>query len=141
MEPFATTGDLEGRWREFSEAESSRAEALLAAASRLVRAEVPGIDARIPAELDRELVADVVCEMVQEVMSVPVPGVTQQSSSLGGVSISTSFSVAAGRLKLTAAQLRLLRPLTRRGQAGSISSLPASGVARAPGAEAVFTWH
>jgi hypothetical protein len=142
-EPFATTGDLEDRWEDLDEARTRRAEALLAAASRLVRKKVPGIDVRfdLPEDssdwLDRELVTDIVCEMVREVMSLPTPGATQQSSTVGSVSSSTSFGVAAGRLRLTRDQLEQLSPVVRRRGAASVSSLPAS-YERSPGAEGIY---
>lgn len=129
-EPFAVTGDLEKRWEPLDEQRTIRAEALLAAASRLVRKKVPGIDSRFDLPetdsdwLDRELVTDIVCEMVREVMSLPTPGATQQSSTVGSVSSSTSFGVAAGRLRLTRDQLEQLSPVVRRGRVGSTSSLP-----------------
>lgn len=142
-EPFATSGDLEDRWEDLDEARTRRAEALLAAASRLVRKKVPGIDSRfdLPEDnsdwLDRELVADIVCEMVREVMSLPTPGATQQSSTVGSVSSSTSFGVAAGRLRLTRDQLEQLSVKPKRARVGSTSSLPAS-YGRAAGAEGIY---
>lgn len=129
-EPFATSGDLEDRWQDLDARQTRRADALLAAASRRIRAKFSTIDARaaLPAEdpdrVDPELLADIVCEMVREVMGGPPPGGTQQSASVGSVSTSTSFAADSGRLYISKATIELLTPAITRTRASSTSSLP-----------------
>ena len=118
-ESFATSGDYEARWGKTDD--DGQVVVLLGAASRLVRNRVKGIDART--DLDPDLIADIVCVMVREVVTGPTPGATSQSQSLGGVSTSTSYAGSAGRLRLTDAQLEILLP-SKRSRASSTSSLP-----------------
>lgn len=146
-EPFATAGDLSGRYPVNIEddLDSDRAEMLLGAASRIVRQKISGIDTRTalplddPSWLDPELITDVVCEMVWTALSAPAPGATQQTQSVGGVSVSTTFEYAAGRLRLTKAQKDLLLPSRARARAGQVDTLPPVPV-REPGTEMPAGW-
>ncbi|MDO5500957.1 MAG: Gp19/Gp15/Gp42 family protein [Propionibacteriaceae bacterium] len=114
LEPFADTVTLEAAWRPLSEAETQRATYLLAKASRELRALAPTIDARIEAgSLDPDLVADVVCAMVQRVMEsaevqLPVPGLETWQTSVGPFQDSFKFSSPTGNMYLTKAEKRLL---------------------------------
>lgn len=69
MAALADPNDVAAGWRPLTSDELTRVGALLDRASRMVRALVPTVDARIASgTLDPELVADVVCNMVRRVL-------------------------------------------------------------------------
>ena len=73
-------------------------------------------DADARADLDPELVADVVCEMVwMAVSTAPLVGTPTEPG---------TFASVAGRLRLTKPQEQLLRPAHRRSRASYVSNLP-----------------
>lgn len=129
-EPFATSGDLERRYPvDLSDDEAStRATELLAAASRLVRQRFPGIDSRT--DLDTELLADVVCEMVwMAIATAPLVGTPTEPG---------TFQSVQGRLRLVKSQEVLLRFRRTGARASSVSNLPAAPQQRAPGTEGIY---
>lgn len=79
-------------------------------ASRYVRRECPGIDARIMAEkLEKEVVADIVCEMVTTAASSPAgPGVVSAQQAAGPFQATQRYINPAGDLYLSKKQRRLL---------------------------------
>lgn len=82
----------------------------LARASRYVRAEVAGVDARIESgRLDPNLVADIVCEMVKAAnVSTAGEGVNSIQRGAGPYQETTQFANPVGDLYLTKKQRRLL---------------------------------
>lgn len=97
---------------------ADRLEAELARAYRYLRAECPGIDARVelwftdrasPDALDPYLVADVVCEMVKSAAASPGgEGVSSVQQGAGPYQATQTFSNPVGDLYLTKKQKRLL---------------------------------
>jgi hypothetical protein len=140
MEPFAELGDLEDRWRKLSDSQGSRAITLLADASRLIRARVTDVDARIAAlELDPDLVRAITCDMVRRVLQGPADGSTSSTAQIGGTSVSSAGGVPGmGGLWLTRVELETLSPKKARGKAAAVSSLPPGYDTRAPGTETPY---
>lgn len=69
MAAYATSTDLQSRWRALTTAEQSQATTLLGDASTWIRAWIPSVDERITAGLlDSELVKIVACSMVKRAM-------------------------------------------------------------------------
>lgn len=111
LTPFATTDDLEARWRDLSAAEKTRAAVLIDDASSLIRALRPGIDADIDADLmDPNLPRAAVCSMVRRAMQAggALAGVTQVGQTTGPFSVQQTFSNPSGDLFLSAAEKKLL---------------------------------
>jgi Phage protein Gp19/Gp15/Gp42 len=136
-EPFAELGDLEDRWRKQNDSQSNRAITLLADASRLIRARVKDVDARIAdLSLDADLVRAIVCDMVRRVLQGPADGSTSSTAQIGGTSVSSAGGVPGmGGLWLTRAEYETLAPAKVRGRAGSQSSTPPDYGVREPGTE------
>jgi hypothetical protein len=112
-------------WRDLTEGEAARAALLLAKASRQIRAEFPSVDARILAgKLDPELVADVACDMVRRVLSVPTTQqpASQVQQSAGPFSFGVTLANPAGDMYLTKAERKKLSLSAQR--AGSVDMLP-----------------
>lgn len=109
-ESFAVVEDLEDRWRPLTPAERTRAGVLLGAASRRVRRQFPGTDARIAAgDLDPLEVVDVVAGMVKRVLLAgDTEGVTQRSETVGPFGYAQSFGNPMGDLYFTANDLATL---------------------------------
>lgn len=109
--PFADEAVLADGWRPLTDAEAIRAPVLLAKASRIVRSEIPSVDARILAEtLDQALVADVVCDMVRRVLAVPVDQqpASQVQQTAPGFSIGVTYSNPDGAMYMSKAERRRL---------------------------------
>lgn len=97
---------------------ADRLEEELARASRYVRRECPGIDVRVelfgvdpthPDAIDPDVVADVVCEMVQSASVSPGgPGVSSVQEGSGPFQQTTQFANPVGDLYLSRKQKRLL---------------------------------
>lgn len=118
-EAFATTEELAARWRPLSTSEKATAAVLLGDASAMIRAECPGIDARLvpvpPAtepELDPAIPRMVVCAVVKRAMlasaasdGAPVTAVQQTA---GPFSQSLTMANPTGDLYLTKAEKRML---------------------------------
>lgn len=85
--------------------------ARLERASRVVRAECPGIDERIAAgTLDPDVAADVVCEMVESAISSEAgPGVSSVQQGTGPFQETLTFSNPRGDLFLTSRHKRMLK--------------------------------
>jgi hypothetical protein len=115
--PFATVDDLVAFWRPLSVAEKSRAEALLVAASAVVRSEVDRVDERIADGcLDVQIPRWVVCQMTRRVMTsgTDQPAVSQQQGSIGSVSAGFTFANPTGDLYIAKTELRMLGALRQR---------------------------
>lgn len=90
----------------------------LARASRYVRRECPGIDARVSAHvldpsapdgLDPDVVADVVCEMVTSAAGSPAgPGIASAQTGAGPYQETLTYTNPVGDLYLSKKQRRLL---------------------------------
>lgn len=114
-EPFATTADLEARWRTLSTAEKATAGVLLADASNLIVEECPSANEvedgdavafnRRSAALKR-----IVCAMVKRAMLAPAdqPPMTQISMSAGPFSSGGTIANPTGDLYLTKSERRSL---------------------------------
>lgn len=102
MAVYATTADLEARWRPLSSSEGPIAETLLEDASLIVDSFKP--------DADPSKAKIVVCAMVKRAMAVPAggDGVTSISQAVGPFSRSTSFSNPMGNLYLTKVEKRML---------------------------------
>jgi hypothetical protein len=122
---FADAEELQVRWRPFtSDAERARAVALLGVASRLIRSQVPDVDARIAAgTLDPMLVGDVAVDVVRRAMVGGVPGAQQSSTTVDGVSQSYTYGNPMGNLYVTSDELRRIAR-SAGGRAFSISLIP-----------------
>lgn len=97
---YATVSDLQGRWPSLPATSEAQATVLLGAASRKLRAAVPGLDDLITAgTIEAELVTDVCCSMVKRAMVAgdAVDGVQQQSAG----PYSMTFANPTGDLYLT----------------------------------------
>lgn len=102
MDPFATAEHVAGLWRALTDDEATLADNYLAAASRIIRAEVSDIDDRIDAgTLDAELAGDVAVAMVLRVMKNP-NGVRQRSETYADFSFSETVdqAISSGLLYL-----------------------------------------
>jgi len=119
-EPFATYTDVEAVWRTLTEYEISRAEKLIEYASRKVRREFPGIDARIAAgSLDALDVEMVVVAMVKRaMMNSALEGVESQQQTAGPFAQTVRPSNPDGSLYFTKAELASLG--VRRAPMGTI---------------------
>ena len=107
-EPFATSSDLEQRWRAFGEMPSEDrelADTLLSDASQIIRDECPRWRETSP--LTRKIIA---CEMVKDVLSQSddAIGVSQSTETAGSFSQTYQYANPSGRLYLTSAQKRRL---------------------------------
>jgi hypothetical protein len=134
---YATTSDLEARWRPLTPAETATAEVLLEDASAQVRSEFPTLDATIAGgagidpnpDLARNATR-VVCAMVRRAMDAPEDGgfgVGSVQETTGPFSRSLSYSNPMGDLYLTKAERKLLGVGGGSGRlvAGSIDTAPA----------------
>ena len=112
MEPFATADYYETNFG----TPPDRVDALLARASRLVRAECPDVDDRIAdGVLDPDVVADIVCEMVQNVAAnaeAGAAGVESSSRQIGSgpfqMTQTAKFASPVGAMVLNRKHRRLL---------------------------------
>lgn len=125
MVAFAAAADLVSG-RALTDQELVDANVLLARASRYIRREFPGIDARITAgELTAEDVSDVVCAMVERALLNPRRGVESSSETIGPYAVTERYANAEGGLYLTAAERAVFsRKTSPSRRAFSISTLP-----------------
>jgi len=110
-EPFANAQDVADRWRPLSSDEQQTALTLLGDASAYVRAECPGIDARVTAAtLDPDLVKAVTCAMVKRAMvgGVDLAGVSNEQQTAGPFMRGLTYSNPLGDLYLTRQERRRL---------------------------------
>lgn len=107
--PLATIGDVAGQYGSLTPAQEGLTGWLLRAASQMVRARFPNIDAYLAAgSLDRDVVALAVTNMVLRVLRNP-GGL--RSETVGPFSRSWDTRVAAGLLVITDDELGMLTPL------------------------------
>lgn len=114
--PFATTDDLEQRWRPLNSDEQARAEVLLGDAAVRIRVACPGIDAKITAtapavpELDPDVPKIISCEMVKRAMLSPVDQapMSQTQETVGPFSRGGTYVNPTGDLYLTKAEKQML---------------------------------
>jgi hypothetical protein len=105
--PFASTGDIEARWRPLSDTEQYRAAMLLGDASELIRAKAVGVDERIAAGTTSAAVARMIAVgMVIRTLQNP-EGVVQKT--VGAVSVTLPTGRPA-TIALTEDELALLIP-------------------------------
>lgn len=114
--PFATTNDLEDRWRPLTADEANRATVLLGDASQLILDEdrLGTLDSLVDPP-SRTLVR-VVCDVVRRAMLTPIDtaAVTAMQQSAGPFALSATYSNPAGDLYLTRAERRALGFSTQR---------------------------
>jgi hypothetical protein len=138
---YATTSDLEARWRPLTDPEAATATVLLADASTQIRSEFPTLDILIAGDADADPVVPpnpdlarnatrVVCAMVRRAMDAPEDGgfgVGSIQETTGPFSRSLSYSNPMGDLYLTKAERKLLGVGGGSGRlvAGSIDTAPA----------------
>lgn len=112
MKAFATTEALAKRWRELSDVEKERAEALLMDASVIILTlcakhgvEIDGED-----ELQVQNLERIACEMVKRAMLAPVDQapMSQFSQTAGSYSESGTFVNPTGDLYITASERKSL---------------------------------
>jgi hypothetical protein len=116
MEPFATPEYYEKNFGPPPAKIADRLEAELARASRMVRAECPGIDDRIESfdaetgsGLDPDLVADVVCEMVKTANTTDADvGTTSTQQTAGPFQETIRYVNPVGDLYLSKKMRRIL---------------------------------
>lgn len=112
MEAYATTSDLEKRWRSLSDLEKPRAEVLLLDASVMVAKACA--DAGVTIDEDDELqtltMRSVVCEMVKRAMQQPTdkPSMTQWSQTAGPFTESGTYRNPDGDLFIKESELKRL---------------------------------
>lgn len=108
---FASTDDLEKRWRPLSPAEKDTATVLLEDASVEVRSVLrrAGIDYEAPA-FDEDAAKIVVCGMVKRgmVAADSTPGVTTEQETTGPFSRSFTYANPTGDLYMTKRERQLL---------------------------------
>ena len=111
MEPFADAEYFhDGEFSAPTGTSDTRLLKNLERASRTLRAEVPDLDARIQAgTLDPDLVADVVCEMVESALaSQNGPGLESLQQGAGPFQRTLKFANPRGDMYVTAKHKRLL---------------------------------
>lgn len=117
-EPLATISDLEVLAGDLSDDQLPPAASYLRMASNLLRSKVANLDTRIASgDLDPEMVADVVCAMVNRVLSNP-QGVVQET--VGSMSVTYAQGTPVGQLAVTADELGQLLPTPTKRPPGSI---------------------
>ena len=127
--PLATVAQLEAIYRPLTDTERPVVTALLARASRILRARMPDVDARIAAgTLDAELVADVVSAAVLRTVrgrgidDPDRPALRAETVGPFRRDFDTSVATASVELAFTAGELALLAPpSTGRSRASTIT--------------------
>ncbi|NKG21105.1 Gp19/Gp15/Gp42 family protein [Paeniglutamicibacter terrestris] len=112
-EPLATLAQYVERHGEVLEADTADVESKLGQASRKVRNQFRTLDARMASdELDPELVADVVCRMVNRALEAPkeLQDVTNASMTAGMFTQNLTFARTDGRVYLGKDDRRDLAP-------------------------------
>lgn len=104
--PFATVEELKAGWSDFPDGGEALATILLARASRIIRADVPDVDARITAgTLDPDLVGDIACAMVKRAMlNSDTPGVSNTQETAGPFQQTFTYTNPSGDLYLLKAE-------------------------------------
>lgn len=106
---YATTSDIEARWRPLTEAEASRASTLLDDAAVIID-DLAGIDEATVDEATAAKAKIVSCDMVIRAMSMSQDayGVSQASMTAGPYTQSWTYSSPSGDLYLTKLEKRML---------------------------------
>lgn len=107
MEPYATVGDLEARWRVLTDSEKTIAGTLLLDATVIIDAELKRAG-KAPEQTDA--LKMVCCSMVRRVISAgdEATDVSQIGVTVGSFSQQRTFSQSAGELYLREQERRLL---------------------------------
>lgn len=111
MAAFATSQELEQRWRTLTVAEHTQATALLEDVSAMIRALVPTIDDRlVSGDLDAAIPRMVAVAAVKRAMQSPqgMEGVSAVNQTAGPFSQNTSFANPGGNLWLTRTEKLML---------------------------------
>lgn len=102
---YATSDDLEARWRTLTADEKAKADVLLEDAAVRLDAECPPADP--PTDADARKIVS--CEMVKRAMANPAGvGVTQMGTTTGPFSDQFTFANPTGDMYLTKADRKLL---------------------------------
>jgi hypothetical protein len=110
MVAFAQPSDIANRWRPLTSAEEFITPTLLEDASRIMRAQYPGIDAQITSgALDPQNATQVAAGMVKRALIAPMDGVDSSSETMGPYSTSQRYSNALRNLFPVAADDLLIR--------------------------------
>lgn len=112
MEAFATTAQLESRWKSLDDVEKPRAEILLMDASVIVATMCAqsGIAIDATDELQTLTIQSIVCEMVKRAMLAPIDEapMSQFSQTAGAYSESGTYANPNGDLYLTSSEKKRL---------------------------------
>lgn len=112
LTPFATTNDLEARWRSLTPSETTQAATLLGDASTMLRSASPDVDSRlaaVPPTLDAGIPLMIVCSMVKRAMlAAGTDGVGSTYQTVGPFANQVTYSNPLGNLYLTKAELKML---------------------------------
>lgn len=112
MEAFATTRDLENRWRELDGTEKERAETLLLDATAKITSMCndSGVTIEATDEVQAHNLKAITCEMVKRAMlsAVDTAPVTNYSQGAGGYTESFTYANPTGNLYLTSDEKKLL---------------------------------
>jgi hypothetical protein len=101
---YATADDVAVRWRPLSSEEYAQATVLAGDASALIRAEFPGVEGSV----DADILTIVVAGMVKRAMAAPALGVTQEQETVGPYSHSQTFANPMGNVFLTGSERTLI---------------------------------
>lgn len=101
---FAQVSDLEDRWHTLTEAEKTKANALLSDATQLIKDMVPKW-----ADIATATLKAIVCAMVKRAMLNDDGGITTQSQTTGPFSESFTYANPSGDLYLTKSEKQRLR--------------------------------
>lgn len=120
MFPYATTADVEIRWRPFLTGEEDVAEVLIQDAADIIRTRWADVDARIAAEsLQETTVVRVIAGMVRRaMMNRDSEGVAQTTETAGPFSQTAKFANADGNLYLSAQDVKDLSSSSHRSHVG-----------------------
>jgi len=108
-EPLATVDDVAAGWRALTDDEAARAGVLLARASAILRAKLPGLDDRLATDqVSRDLVVEAVTASVVDRMLTPLSGVQSQSDTTGPFSRTIRWADSSAGFRFPADLLGLL---------------------------------
>lgn len=112
MEAFATTKDLQERWRFLSDSEQTRAEVLLLDATVKITADCnrSGVTIDSTNELQSLMLKSINCEMVKRAMLSPIesPPLSAFSQTAGPYSESQTYVNPTGDLYMTSGEKKML---------------------------------
>ena len=110
--PFATSADVEARWRTLSEEDRDRADVLTYDASAMIRERWGDVDARIASgDISNESVIRVVASMVRRAMIAgDAEGLESRAQAAGIFSVNDKFANPMGNLYFTAADILVFEP-------------------------------